>query len=95
MYVPFSIHDIPGPCVGIFDNDAWSTGAHNWDYSSVVSVLIVSAELYGLNKLHLYLVFLECKLSQSPEAIFHYHSGDLRRPFFITPGCFHGWFYPQ
>lgn len=39
-------HDVRGPSVGTFGDDAWSPGAHEWDGSPVISHSTASTELY-------------------------------------------------
>ncbi|GBM99998.1 hypothetical protein AVEN_203358-1 [Araneus ventricosus] len=42
---PWSSLDVPGPTVGVADDVAWSTKAHEWDVFSTVPYPTVSAEL--------------------------------------------------
>ncbi|GBM08892.1 hypothetical protein AVEN_57440-1 [Araneus ventricosus] len=42
---PWSSLDFPGPTLGVVDDDAWSTEAHEWDVCCTASYPTVSAEL--------------------------------------------------
>lgn len=42
----FIAHNVPEPTVGIFADNDFSTGTHEWDVNRLVSYLTVSAELY-------------------------------------------------
>ncbi|GBM91948.1 hypothetical protein AVEN_172177-1 [Araneus ventricosus] len=52
---PWSSLDIPGPTVGVDDDDAWLTEAHEWDICCTVPYPTVSAELCVPKHLLLYL----------------------------------------
>ncbi|GBN05252.1 hypothetical protein AVEN_116383-1 [Araneus ventricosus] len=43
--IPWSSLDVPGPTVGVVDDDAWSTEAHKWDICCTVPYPTVSTEL--------------------------------------------------
>ncbi|GBM69312.1 hypothetical protein AVEN_112654-1 [Araneus ventricosus] len=50
---PWSSLDVPGPTVGVADDDAWSTEAQEWDVCFTVPYPTLSAELCVPKHLHL------------------------------------------
>lgn len=46
LYGPLSSHEVPVPRVEIFGDDAWWTGAHEWEVSLIVSFSSVSWAAY-------------------------------------------------
>ncbi|GBM69413.1 hypothetical protein AVEN_158719-1 [Araneus ventricosus] len=73
--------DVPGPTVGVTDDDAWSTEAYEWDVCCTVPYPTVSAELCVPGAWTC--IVLGCQLSHCLAPILHYQAGQSPTSFFF------------
>ncbi|GBN47498.1 hypothetical protein AVEN_105898-1 [Araneus ventricosus] len=73
--IPWSSLDIPGPTVGVVDDDAWSTEAHEWDVFAQSHIQQLPLNYVFRNTCAWTCVILGCQLSHCLAPILLYQAG--------------------
>ncbi|GBN62695.1 hypothetical protein AVEN_179733-1 [Araneus ventricosus] len=81
---PWYSLDVPGPTVGIVDDDAWSTEAREWEVCCIVSYPTVSSELCAPKHLRLDLHYIGLSAEPLSGADFALPSGTVSDVLFLS-----------